>query len=304
MRLPIVLANINRALASPLNIMGDHSDMYLGRDAGWISITGFNPQEAYDLGLCAFKIGENKNVRLPVQVNQDGFIVSHTSERVETLSDDEAYEFIGDYIAVNPMLDFNHPATYGAQTEEDWHFEHKAQQTEALMNKTLPVIEEVFKEFKEKTGREYKFVETYNTEDAELVIAVTGSAYETTILAVDELRKAGVKAGVIGIRVFRPFPVRELEKLIPCSTKAIAIMDRSAPMGAMGALYSEITSVLYNTPKNPVALNYIYGLGGRDMKIEDINVIYNELDECVKAGEVKYPLQQFIGLRGPKLSFF
>lgn len=134
MRLPIVLTVVNRALAAPLNVNGDHSDMYLGRDAGWINLCSYNPQEAYDLTLMAFKIGEDLDVRLPVMVHQDGFLCSHTAQNVRPLQDEVATEFVGDYKPVNSMLDVSNPVTHGVQTEEDWHFEHKARQHNDLMN--------------------------------------------------------------------------------------------------------------------------------------------------------------------------
>ncbi len=302
MRLPIVLTLVNRALAAPLNVNGDHSDMYLGRDAGWINLCAYNPQEAYDLTLLAFKIGEEHSVRLPVMVHQDGFITSHTAQNVKPLSDDDAYNFIGEYKPKNSMLDFKKPVTYGVQTEEDWHFEHKARQHNDLMH-SMSVIKEVFAEFKAKTSREYSVVEKYDMSDAEVVIVALGSTVESARVSAKEMRKSGIKAGVVGIRVLRPFPYEEIKEALS-GVKVIGTLDRSAPGGTFGMLYNEISGALYNAKNRPMILNYIYGLGGRDMKIEDLNALFKELKECADAGEIKYPLQQFIGLRGPKLSFF
>jgi pyruvate ferredoxin oxidoreductase alpha subunit len=168
---------------------------------------------------------------------------------------------------------------------------------------SMSVIKKVFAEFKEKTNREYNIVEKYDMDDAEVAIIALGSTVESARVSAKEMRGKGVKAGIVAIRVLRPFPHNEIMEALS-SVKAVASLDRSSPNGAFGMLYNEISGAMYHSQNRPVILNYIYGLGGRDMKIEDINVIYNELDECVKAGEVKYPLQQFIGLRGPKLSFF
>jgi pyruvate ferredoxin oxidoreductase alpha subunit len=302
MRLPIVMTVVNRALASPLNIHGDHGDMYLGRDAGWIHLMGNNPQEAYDLTLCAFKVAENENVRLPVTSNQDGFLVSHTAQVVKPLSDEDAYKFVGDYLQKNPMLDFDNPATYGAQTEEEWHFEHKARQHKALMD-ALPAIEDVFAEFKELTGREYKLVESYQTEDAEVIVVVMGSAYETTMLAVDEARKAGIKAGVVMPRSFRPFPIAQMNEVLK-NAKAIACLDRSAPMGTTGALYNETAGALSAFGNSSILSNYVYGLGGRDTTVAHLTKVFEDLDKNAKAGTRVTALQSFINLRGPELSFF
>ncbi len=303
MRLPIVLALVNRALASPLNVNGDHSDMYLGRDAGWIMIDAFNAQEAYDLMLMGFKIAEDLSVRLPVMVNQDGFITSHTAQNVRPLSDEAAYKFIGEYKEVNPMLDFCKPVTYGAQTEEDWHFEFKARQHKALMD-SKSVIEKVFEEFKELTSREYSVVESYDMEDAEVAIVALGSTVESAVQAARDLREnEGIKAGVVATRVIRPFPYEEIKETLK-NVKAIATLDRSAPGGTLGMLYNEITATLYQGDSKPVINNYIYGLGGRDMTQEDIKEIFRDIKKNADAGTLVTPLQQFSGLRGPKLSFF
>ncbi len=303
MRLPIVLGLVNRALASPLNVNGDHSDMYLGRDAGWIMMDAFNAQEAYDLVLQAFKIGEDLDVRLPVMVNQDGFITSHTAENVRPLQDDVAYNFIGEYKEVNPMLDFCKPVTYGAQTEEDWHFEFKARQHKALMDSSK-VIKRVFKEFEELTGRKYNLVESYMMEDAEIAIVALGSTVESAVQAAKDLRDSeGIKAGVVAPRVIRPFPFEEIVEALK-NVKAVATLDRSAPGGALGMLFNEISSAMYQSDNKPVINNYIYGLGGRDMTQEDLKEIYKDIKKNADEGKLTTPLQQFSGLRGPKLSFF
>ena len=302
MRLPIVMTVVNRALASPLNVRGDHGDMYLGRDSGWVQIDAFNAQEAYDLTLCAFKIGEDMRVRLPVMVHQDGFLTSHTAQNVHPLSDDEAYKFVGDYKPYEEMLDFTKPVTYGAQTEEDWHYEHKARQHKALME-SKDVIDEVFAEFKKLTGREYKRVESYMMDDAEVAIVALGTTVETARVAADQLREEGIKAGVVAPRCFRPFPFDEMRDALE-NTKAIAVLDRSAPMGAMGALFNEVSAALYTTPNRPLVTNFIYGLGGRDFSVEEAKRIFKEQKAHADAGHITTPIQQFSGVRGPKLGFF
>lgn len=302
MRLPIVLNLVNRALASPLNVNGDHSDLYLTRDSGWISLCTFSPQEVYDLNLCAFKIAEHLDVRLPVIVNQDGFMSSHTAQNIYALQDDEACNFIGKYKPVNAMLDFSKPVTHGVQTEEDWHFEHKAKQHHALMNSTK-VIAEVFAEYEKVSGRKYNFVETYNMEDAEVALVVLGTTYESAQLAVDEMRKEGIKAGVVAIRVFRPFPLEEVCAVLQ-NVKAVACMDRSAPGGSVGALYNEISGALFNSAARPLLTNIIYGLGGRDMTIGILCDIYRNLEKEAKAGKISGNIQRFVGVRGPELSYY
>ncbi len=303
MRLPIVLGVVNRAIAAPLNVNGDHSDMYMGRDSGWIHVATYNPQEAYDMILCAFKIGEHMDVRLPVQVHQDGFISSHTAQNVRPLQDEDAYDFVGEYQEKNAMLDFTKPVTYGAQTEEDWHFEHKAKQQKALMD-SRPVIDEVFEEFEKRTGRKYNRVETYMMDDADIAIVALGTTVESARAAAQIMREEkGIKVGVVSPRVFRPFPYEKMQEAL-ANVKAVATMDRSAPGGTVGMLFNELSGALINTDKRPVLTNYIYGLGGRDMTIENLKTIIEETNANAEAGKLTVPTQQFSGLRGPKLSFF
>jgi pyruvate ferredoxin oxidoreductase alpha subunit len=303
MRIPMVLTVVNRAVASPLNVRGDHGDMYAGRDSGWVQMDAFNAQEAYDLTLMAFKIGEDINVRLPVMVHQDGFVTSHTAQNVSPLQDDEAYAFIGDYRTVDEMLDFSRPVTYGAQTEEDWHFEHKAKQHRALMDSWI-VIDRVFDEFAKKTGRRYNRVEKYMMDDAEVAIVALGTTVETAVLAARQLREEeGLRAGVVAPRSFRPFPFNEIREALS-GVKALAVLDRSCPMGAMGALYNEIVGALYSQPEQPLVTNFIYGLGGRDFAVDEAKRIFREQKANADAGYLTTEIQQFSGLRGPKLAFY
>lgn len=300
MRVPIVLNLVNRALAAPLNVNGDHSDMYLSRDTGWLNLCAYNPQEAYDFNLMAFRIAES--TRIPTIVNQDGFICSHTAQNVEPLSDEEAYKFVGEFKPKNAMLDFSKPITYGAQTEEDWHFEHKAQLHHDIME-SAKTIEEVFAEFAKLTGRKYSLVEKYDMDDAEVAIVALGTTVESARIAAKNARAKGIKAGVVSIRALRPFPYAQIAEVLK-NCKAIAMLDRSLPAGAMGMLFNEVgVAVLQHSSSKPVLSNYIYGLGGRDMTQEMLNEIYQELDNNAKAGKLTHATQQFVGLRGKKMAF-
>jgi pyruvate ferredoxin oxidoreductase alpha subunit len=300
MRLPIVLCLVNRGLASPLNVNVDHGDMYLSRDTGWLNLDAFTSQEVYDLTLMAFKIAEK--VRLPMIVNQDGFLTSHTVEGVDTLSDKDAFDFVGECKPIDSLLSTDRPITYGAQTEENWHFEHKARQHHDLMN-SKEDIQNVFDEFEKLTGRKYEFVKKYQVEDAEIVIVCLGSTFGTACVAVDELRKEGIKAGVYAHRFLRPFPLLEIREDLK-DAKVVAVLDRSSPGGAMGAFYNEYAGAFINDDKKPLLCNYIYGLGGRDMTVNMIKDIFKTLQEDNKAGKLTHDLQSFVGLRGPKISFY
>lgn len=302
MRIPVVLCLVNRALAAPLNVNGDHSDLYLTRDCGWISLDSFNPQEAYDMTLMSFRISEHPDVRLPVISNQDGFMTSHTAQNVRPLKDEVASKFVGEYLQVNALLNFDKPVTHGVQTEQDWHFEHKAKQHAALMG-SKKVILEVFKEFKELTGREYKLVETYNMENADVAIVCLGTTYETAMVAIEQLKEEGINAGVVAPRLFRPFPLEELAEQLQ-NVKAVACMDRSAPGGTVGALYNEVAGALFNTNARPLLTNLVYGLGGRDMTVAGLKDIFRTLDKDAKAGKLSGNIQKLVGVRGPELSFY
>ncbi len=302
MRLPIVLNVVNRALAAPLNVNGDHSDMYLGRDSGWIQFDAFSPQEAYDLNFIAFRVSEDHDVRIPAVVNQDGFMTSHTAQGVHTMSDDVAYGFVGDYKPMNDMLDFEHPVTHGVQTEEDWHFEHKARQHNDMMTKVPAKIDEVFADFEKLTGRKYNKVECYDMDDADVAVVCMGTSVETAREVAGEMREKGIKAGVVGVRVLRPFPFFEIAAALK-DVKAVAALDRSAPGGAAGMLFNEIAGSLFNTDTKMLLSGYIYGLGGRDLTKAHLVDLYNELQANADAGKVLTKQQQFIGVRGPKLAY-
>lgn len=303
MRLPILLNLVNRSLASPLNVNGDHSDMYLTRDSGWINLCTYNPQEAYDFNLMGFKIAEDLRVRVPIIINQDGFMCSHKAQNVNPLSDDEAYSFIGDYKQKNAMLDFSRPATYGAQTEEDWHFEHKAQLHNAVMNSML-VINEVFLDFEKATGRKYNIVEKYDSDDAELIIVALGTSVESARVASKKMRENNIKTGVVSIRTLRPFPYIELGEALK-NAKAIATLDRSSPAGSMGMLFNEVAACVHQAKdtKHPIVSNYIYGLGGRDLTQSNLMEVYSDLQNNAKVGALTHATQQFLGLRGEKMAF-
>ncbi|MEA1927204.1 MAG: transketolase C-terminal domain-containing protein [Candidatus Auribacterota bacterium] len=276
-RLPIVMAVVNRALSGPINIHADHGDSMGCRDAGWIQLYGENPQEVYDNLIQGIRIAENIDVLLPVMSTHDGFIISHTVERVDTLEDEEVQKFIGDYHPRYPLLDINHPVTYGPLDLQDYYFEHKKQQAEA-MKLAKEVILKVGKEYGELSGRSYGFFDEYHTEDAEYIIIALGSTAGTAKAAVDDLRDAGKKVGVIKLRVFRPFPAPELVKAIS-HARAIAVMDRSEGFSGIGGpVFQEVRSALYRKADLPVS-GYVYGLGGRDITPEMIAGVFGDLKE-------------------------
>jgi pyruvate ferredoxin oxidoreductase alpha subunit len=289
MRLPIVMALVNRALSGPLNIHCDHSDAMGARDSGWRQRVSEDTQEAYDNTLQAFRIGEHADVKLPVMVTLDGFIISHTTEVLEVLDNKVARDFVGEYEPLFSLLRPDEPITMGAIDLQDYLFEHKRQQLEAMFNAPA-VIEQVAQEYYELSGRKYEFFECYRMDDAEAAVVTLGSSAGTTKVVVDSLRDRGIKAGMIKLRVFRPFPHEKLAEALG-HLNAIAVFDRSISFGAQGApVYSEVRSSMYG--KDIPIYNYIYGIGGRDLTPDLVESAYNDLFEGKDDPKMRY-----LGLR-------
>jgi pyruvate ferredoxin oxidoreductase alpha subunit len=306
-RAPVVMAIANRALSAPLNIHGDHSDSMAQRDSGWIQMYAENSQEAYDSIIQAFKIAEDNNVLLPVMVGLDGFTLSHTLENVETLSDEVVTQFIGIRKISNVLthegkqspfrLDPKNPMTMGPIALQNYYFEFKRQQEEAMKN-ALEVIQEVNKNYGDISGRKYGngLVDAYNLEDAEVAVICLGSTAGTIKTIVDKLRKEGIKAGLLRIRTYRPFPSEAIKSALK-NVKAIAVMDKSMSFGGNGGpAFHETRNVLYDSGSNPFIVNYIYGLGGRDTSPAQLRTIYEDLQQILKNQTIKEPIK-YLGLR-------
>ena len=295
LRLPIVLSLVNRAVSGPLNIHNDHSDAMGVRDAGWIMLFSENNQEAYDNTLMAHRIAEHKDVRLPLMICQDGFITSHSIENIELVEDEKVKEFVGEYHPEHYLLNDKEPISVGPLDVQTYLFEHKAQQAEAMKN-AKNVILEVAKDFEKMTGRKYGLFEEYKLDEAEVAIVCMNSTAGTTKFVVDNLRNKGIKAGLLKLRVFRPFPVEEISKALS-HLKAIAILDKADSLNAAGgALFQDVTSAMYVNNCHVPAVNYIYGIGGRDTKADDIEKVYEDLLEIVKDGKIDNPYR-YLGLR-------
>ena len=295
LRLPIVMSLVNRAVSGPLNIHNDHSDAMGVRDSGWIMLFSENNQEAYDNLLMAHKIAENKDVLLPLMVCQDGFITSHSIENIELEDDELVKKFVGKYEPDHYLLNHKEPIAIGPLDLQSYLFEHKAQQAEAMRN-AKKVIKEVSKEFEELTGRKYSLFEEYKTEDADIVIVAMNSTAGTAKFTADKLRKQGIKAGVLKVRVFRPFPGEEIAKAL-ANAKAVAVLDKADGLNAVGGpLFTDITSAMQVSKVSVPTVNYIYGIGGRDTKVSDLESVYTDLQEIVKTGKIDNPYR-YLGLR-------
>ena len=298
LRLPIVMSLVNRAVSGPLNIHNDHSDAMGVRDSGWIMLFSENNQEAYDNLIMAHRIAENKDVLLPLMVCQDGFITSHSIENIELIEDEKVKDFVGKYKPEHYLLNAKEPMAIGPLDLQAYLFEHKYQQAEA-MKKAKDVILNVSKDFEELTGRKYSFFEEYRLDDAEFAIVCMNSTAGTVKAVVDELRAKGIKAGLLKIRVFRPFPADEVANALG-HLKAVAILDKADSLNAIGgALFEDVTSSMYVNGKNVPAINYIYGIGGRDTTTKDIHTVYTDLQEVANSGKVENPYR-YLSVRRDK----
>ena len=295
LRLPIVMNLVNRAVSGPLNIHNDHSDAMGVRDAGWIMLFSENNQEAYDNNLMAHKIAENKDVQLPIMICQDGFITSHSIENIELENDEEVKKFVGEYHPEHYLLNKKEPMAIGPLDLQAYLFEHKAQQGYA-MKAAKQVILDVSKEFEKWTGRHYDLFEEYKLDDAEIAVVCMNSTAGTTKAVVDKLREQGIKAGLLKIRVYRPFPGEEVAKTLS-HLKAVAVLDKSDSLNAIGgALFEDVVSSMYVAKQNVPVVNYVYGIGGRDTTEKEINSVYTDLAEIAKNGKVEDPYR-YLGLR-------
>lgn len=306
-RAPVVMAVANRALSAPLNIHGDHSDAIAERDSGWIQIYAENAQEVYDSVFQAFRIGEHLEVQLPVMVGLDGFTLSHTLENVQVLADDVVKRFVGtrqlptvlthEGKSVPFKLDPANPMTMGPVALQNYYFEFKRQQEEA-MRKALVVIKQIHDECAELTGRSYGdgLLDPYKLEDAEVAIVCLGSTGGTVKTVIDELRTEGVKAGLLRIRTFRPFPAKGIASALG-KAKAVAVMDKSMSFGGNGgAVFHEVRHALYDGQTHPYVVDYVYGLGGRDTSPSQIRRIFEDLQKILQVKHMD-ELVKYVGLR-------
>lgn len=300
LRLPLVMSLVNRAVSGPLNIHNDHSDAMGVRDSGWIMLFSENNQEAYDNLIMAHRIAEHKDVLLPLMVCQDGFITSHSIENIELIEDEKVKEFVGKYHPEHYLLNDKEPIAVGPLDLQAYLFEHKAQQGIAMRN-AKKVIAEVSADFEKMTGRKYEFFEKYKLDDAETAIVCMNSTAGTAKAVVDSLRAEGKKVGLLKVRMFRPFPAEEIAEALK-GLKAVAILDKSDSLNAAGgALFEDVTSAMYLNDVKVPAVNYVYGIGGRDTTAKDIETVYTDLDKVVNEANGKIKVEnpyRYLGLRG------
>lgn len=305
LRLPIVMAVVNRALSGPINIHNDHSDGMGARDSGWIQIYCENAQEVYDSSIMAWRIAEHLKIQTPIMICLDGFTLSHTMENVMTIDDETIKKFVGERpfleveghmgkgeLRLNPDM----PFTMGPLDLQDFYFEHKIHQVEA-MNNALKYIKDIDEEWAELSGRKYEYLVPYLMDDAEVAVIGLGSAMGTVRHVVNELREEGVKAGMVRMRLFRPFPTEALIKAIG-DLPVLGVMEKCISFGAPASpLMEEIMTAYYDEEKKPLIANYVHGLGGRDTSKKMVREVYDSLLKIKKDGKVKTRMS-YIGVRG------
>jgi len=296
-RCPVVMGLVNRALSAPINIHCDHSDVMGMRDSGWIILFSEDGQEAYDNLIQAVRISEHSDVLLPVAVCQDGFITSHEMTRIEVYDDQEVKAFVGEYHPQWPLLDVDHPKTYGPLDFYDYYYEHKRQQVQAMENASRAILE-VARAFNNTFGRSYGLFESYRLDDAQVALVVANSTAGTAKTVVDRLREEGIQVGLLKPRVLRPFPAQELAAALR-HVRTVAVMDRSISFGAManaGPLFLELTAALAFYGVQIPAAGYVYGLGGRDILPREIEQVYRDTLEIAETGQVERKVT-YLGVR-------
>lgn len=283
--LPVVMAVSSRALSAPLNIHGEHGDVMAVRDLGWVQIFAENAQDAYDNTLIAVRLAEE--IGLPVMPIMDGFHTSHTTERVEVLEDKAASDFVGTRTAAESLMDFKNPVTFGTLALQNSYFEFRTDQEKA-MRKARTAYRKICKEFAKTSGRKHDLIESYMLDDADSAIVMMGATGGTAKDVVDKLRAKGKKVGLLSVKLYRPFPYKEVGREL-AHIRNIAVLDRAISFGAYPPLCQDVVASLHfaASRKHDVA-SYVYGLGGRDTMQKDIEKVFSDSEKAEMSDEVKY----------------
>jgi len=294
MRFPVVMAIANRTLSTPVNIWADHQDTLVNRDSGWLQLYAGSVQEVYDLLLCAYRVAEDDEVSLPAIVAYDGFILSHASEPVENLPSEVVDGFLpvpGD--TKRPLLDPEKPQQFGEVLFPEWYPDYEFKKHTAMTG-ALDVLKDTFEKFEALSGRAYSAVETFDCEDAEVILLGLGSMMQTARWSAAQMRTEGLKVGVVNVRVYRPFPDAEVIAALK-DAPPVVVLDRDIGYGTSGMVFPDVTRALYPLPKRPRIINCIIGTGGKDITPKTI-------ERCVELAR-EGPTSQTVfwpDARGPK----
>lgn len=294
LRLPVVMAVVNRTIAAPINIWVEHNDIMPERDSGWIQVFCDNNQEVHDMVLQSFRIAEDKRIALPMAVNLDAFILSHTVEPVDLASPEEADRFIPKYVPPSPILDPAAPTVIGPFVPPEYMMEVRWNLDNA-MRQVPKVVEEVNAAFAKQFGRNHGgMIESYMVDDAEVVLVTMGTASATAHEVVDDMRKAGKKVGVVKLRFWRPYPTEQMRKITE-KVKAVGVFDRAVSYGVAGPSFIEFRNAAYGL--NVPIMDFIGGLGGRDVAGADVMFMFERLLEAAKTGKARKDIT-WMGTRG------
>ena len=285
-RLPIVMAVVNRSLSTPLSILVEYNDVMPERDSGWIILFAETPQEALDTTIQLYKVGEDRDVLLPAMVCMDSFILSHTYEPVEVPSQRDVDDFLPP-LKLDYILDVEKPIAIAPLMDHRLTPEYRYLQEVAMRN-SRQAIKKVNRDFYEAFGRSYGngLIEEYYMDGAKVALLATGSNVGTARVAVNKLRKDGEKVGLIKLRSLRPFPSQDLKEALK-DIEVLGVLDRSVSFGSGGPIYLDVRNSLYNPKGGPNIINFIAGLGGRDIKVDDVATIYKKLLEVREVGYVE-----------------
>ena len=302
-RFPMVFNIVTRSVSGPLDIRGDHSDIMLAMNTGWIILMASDAQAVYDMNVMAPKIGEEMSIRLPVMVAFDGFFTSHQKRRIEVFEDPKTVQtFLGPFVPTVTSVDPRRPVTIGPYMNDPDLINNKKQQADAMV-RSHAVIKKVFAEFEALSGRRYEILDLYRMEDAEAALFIVNSAAETAKEAVDALRKEGKKVGLIRPTVIRPFPVEEIREALS-KVRGLVVADRQDNYGAYGgAMTIEIKAAIQGVKGNrTMVASRIYGIGGKEFFVEDGVTMLREAVEIAKTGEVKVPYD-YLGANAGETAF-
>ena len=288
-RAPFVLTNVSRGISSPITLESDHNDIVAARDCGFLQIHCSTCQEVLDNTIIAFRLAEDRRIRLPVIVNLDGFYLSFTREPVELPDGEKAKQFVGEYDAQNTMFRASRPASQAVAVLGGSPYSYFRYETHLAVQNGLVVYDEIATEFNQLFNRHYEALEAYRTEGAEVVFVMMGSFATKAKDAVDRLWQAGKKVGLLRPRLFRPFPAERFQQLLK-DVKGVAVIDQNISMGMGGVLHSELSSALYGQKQAPqIIASYIGGLGGRDISIEEFFEMASEVSAAVKENKLLKP---------------
>ncbi|MCL6587945.1 MAG: pyruvate synthase, partial [Anoxybacillus sp.] len=294
-RFPMVMNLVTRSISGPLDIRGDHSDLYFALNTGWVILLARTPQAVYDMNIMALKIAEHAGVRLPVIVAYDGFFTSHQKRKVQYFKDRAVVQaFVGERPTEFPNAsDPKHPITIGAHMNGDDLINNNFQQSEALY-RAGEVFQQVAREYAELSGREYPVLDLYQMDDAEVALFLLNSAAETAKDVVDKLRAKGIKAGVISPNIIRPFPAEEIRQALK-NVKALLIGERADSYGAHGPnMTHEVKSALQSDPENKtIVLSRVFGVGGKDFYADEAEAFFQLAIEAMEKGYAEKPFDYF-----------